>query len=132
MIGDVASLEGPDGKPLPGLATVAIQQARHAAKAIRGGKPGASTPFRYSTRARSPSSGGEGSVRDQGRGFSGVPAFLMYLGVHLYYLGGVLGRRLQVLGAWTRTGFGMLEGRVIEGELPRAEQASGASEEVRL
>ena len=29
MIGDAAKLAGPDGKPLPGLATVAIQQARH-------------------------------------------------------------------------------------------------------
>ena len=46
-IGDMASHKGPDGKPLPGLATVAIQQARHAAKAIRHGQPGPSTPFRY-------------------------------------------------------------------------------------
>jgi NADH dehydrogenase len=47
VIGDVASLAGPGGKPLPGLATVAIQQAHHVAKAIGEGQPGASTPFRY-------------------------------------------------------------------------------------
>ena len=34
-IGDATKLGGPDGKPLPGLATVAIQQARHVARAIR-------------------------------------------------------------------------------------------------
>jgi NADH dehydrogenase len=38
VIGDAANLEGPDGKRLPGLATVAIQQARHVAKAIRNGE----------------------------------------------------------------------------------------------
>ncbi len=47
VIGDMASHKGGDGKPLPGLATVAIQQAHHVAKAIRRGQPGASTPFRY-------------------------------------------------------------------------------------
>ena len=47
VIGDIANLEGPDGKPLPGLATVAIQQARHVAKAIRHGQPGATKPFKY-------------------------------------------------------------------------------------
>src|SRR3954465_532106 len=46
VIGDVACREGSDGKPLPGLATVAVQQARHVAKAIKRGAPGASTPFR--------------------------------------------------------------------------------------
>src|SRR5947209_4332709 len=42
VIGDAAKLAGSDGKPLPGLATVAIQQARHVADGIRHGKPGAS------------------------------------------------------------------------------------------
>ena len=46
-IGDMTSHPAANGKALPGLATVAIQQARHVAKAIRTGQPGASTPFRY-------------------------------------------------------------------------------------
>ncbi|HUB36977.1 MAG TPA: NAD(P)/FAD-dependent oxidoreductase, partial [Solirubrobacteraceae bacterium] len=46
-IGDASHLLGPDGRPLPGLATVAIQQARHFAEGIRAGAPGASGPFRY-------------------------------------------------------------------------------------
>jgi len=47
VIGDGASLAGPHGKPLPGLATVAIQQAHHVAKAVGSGGRGASTPFKY-------------------------------------------------------------------------------------
>jgi NADH dehydrogenase len=125
VIGDVARLAGPDGKPLPGLATVAIQQARHAAKAIRRGGAGASTPFRYRDKGALAVVGrGRAVCEIRGRGLSGFPAFLMYLGVHLYYLGGVLGRRLQVLGAWARAGFGTLRGRVVERELTSAEPAS--------
>ena len=39
VIGDAAKLAGEDGKPLPGLATVALQEARHVAEAIRQGEP---------------------------------------------------------------------------------------------
>jgi NADH dehydrogenase len=132
VIGDVASLEGPEGTPLPGLATVAIQQARHAAKAIRRGEPGATTPFRYLDKGALAVVGrGKAVCEIRGRGLSGLPAFLMYLGVHLYYLGGVLGRRLQVLGAWARTGFGTLRGRVVEGELPPAGRPSEPEKAVR-
>ena len=46
-IGDATQVEGPEGRPLPGLATVSIQQARHVAKGIRQGAAGAAGPFRY-------------------------------------------------------------------------------------
>ena len=90
-----ASLAGPDGKPLPGLATVAIQQARHVAKAIHRG-PGASTPFRYFDKGSLAVVGrGKAVCEVRGTG-SGPLAFLMYLGVSPFYLGGVGGRRLNV------------------------------------
>ena len=38
----------------------------------------------------------------------------MYLGVHLFYLGGVPGRRIKVLTAWASTAFGDRQSRVIE------------------
>ena len=96
MIGDIACLEGPDGKPLPGLATVAIQQARHVADGIRKGGPGASTPFSTSTRARWPSSAaGKAICEVRGLKLSGRLALAMYLAVHLYYLGGAPGNRMQ-------------------------------------
>ena len=60
-----------------------------------------------------------GEVR--GLRLSGPPAFLMYLGVHLYYLSGVLGRRLRVLNAWIFLGFGFEGSRVIRGRLDAIE-----------
>src|SRR3954467_4290578 len=47
VIGDAAKLAGKNGEPLPGLATVAVQEARHVADAIRDGQPGVSKPFKY-------------------------------------------------------------------------------------
>ena len=46
-IGDATVLNDPQRKPYPGLATVAIQQGRYAAKGVAAGSPGAQTPFRY-------------------------------------------------------------------------------------
>ena len=132
VIGDVASLEGADGKPVPGLATAAIQQGRHVAKAIARGEAGASTPFRYLDKGALAVVGrGRAVCEFRGRGFSGVPAYLMYLGVHLYYLGGIAGRRLQVLGDWASMAFGVLQSQVIDGELPRRAQAPGVTEPAR-
>jgi NADH:quinone reductase (non-electrogenic) len=115
LIGDAAKLTGPDGKPLPGLATVAIQQARHVADAIRHGQPGASTPFKYFDKGALAVIGfGQAVCEVRGYRLSGPIAFLMYLSVHLYYLGGVGGRRLTVLTTWLSAGFGARQNRVIE------------------
>ncbi len=118
-IGDMASHPGADGKPLPGLATVAIQQAHHVAKGILAGQPGASTPFRYFDKGALAVVGrGRAVCEVRGREISGRLAFYMYLSVHLYYLSGVLGNRLGVLRAWIEARFGVVENRVIEGRLP--------------
>jgi NADH:quinone reductase (non-electrogenic) len=125
VIGDMASHPGADGKPLPGLATVAIQQARHVAKAIRAGQPGASTPFRYFDKGALAVVGrGKAVCQVRGRQVAGHLAYYMYLGVHLYYISGIFGNRIDILGAWLRTRFGAVENRVIAGELPSAESAS--------
>src|SRR6185436_17312910 len=34
VVGDLATLDGPQGRPLPGVAAVAIQEARHAVASI--------------------------------------------------------------------------------------------------
>jgi NADH:ubiquinone reductase (H+-translocating) len=133
-IGDMASHPGKDGHPLPGLATVAIQQAHHVAKAIREGQPGASTPFRYLDKGALAVVGrGKAVCEIRGLKLSGRPAFATYLGVHLYYLSGVVGRRLRVLNAWTTARFGTRQAWVIRGELPHPDHATpdaarGASE----
>jgi NADH dehydrogenase len=123
VIGDAANLAGADGKPLPGLATVAIQQARHVARAIRRGAPGPSTPFRYFDKGALAVVGrGRAVCEVRGRRLHGLPAFLMYCFVHLFYLGGVGGRRVTVLITAIGALFGARENRVIEGELTSVER----------
>jgi NADH dehydrogenase len=124
VIGDVASLAGPAGKPLPGLATVAIQQAHHVADAIRAGRPGASTPFRYFDKGALAVVGrGKAVCEIRGRELWGRPAFFTYLGVHLYYLGGQVGRRVEVLIKWIGARFGERQSALIEGDLASVERA---------
>jgi NADH dehydrogenase len=123
VVGDVASVEGPGGKPLPGLATVAIQQAHHVAGAIRAGRPGASEPFRYFDKGALAVVGrGRAVCEIRGIELWGRPAFLTYLTVHLYYLGGQLGRRLEVLIKWIGARFGERQSALIEGELATVER----------
>jgi NADH:ubiquinone reductase (H+-translocating) len=123
VIGDIANLAGPDGKPLPGLATVAIQQAAHVAKAIRGGRAGAESPFRYRDKGALAVIGrGRAICEIRGAKLSGWPAFATYLGVHLFYLGGE-GKRIKVLTDWVTTFFGDRGNQVIEGELSTVERA---------
>jgi NADH dehydrogenase len=124
-IGDTTSLAGPGDRPLPGLATVAIQQARHVAKAIRAGRPGASTPFRYLDKGSLAVVGrGRAICEVRGRELSGHAAFATYLGVHLYYLGGGVGRRVGVLTDWVGARTGRPHHQVIQGRLPTVEQTA--------
>jgi NADH dehydrogenase len=124
VVGDAASLAGPDDKPLPGLATVAIQQAHHVAKAIRGGEPAASTPFRYLDKGALAVVGrGKAVCAIRGLELWGRPAFLTYLAVHLYYLGGQTGRRVEVLIKWVGARFGERQSALIEGDLASVERA---------
>jgi NADH:quinone reductase (non-electrogenic) len=131
VIGDVASLAGPDGRPLPGLATVAIQQAAHVAKAIHSGRPGASTPFRYLDKGALAVIGrGRAICEIRGMKLSGWPAFATYLGVHLFYLGSE-GKRGKILVDWATTWFGVRGYEVIDGELSTVERAPPRVEAVR-
>jgi NADH dehydrogenase len=121
VIGDAANLEGPDGRPLPGLATVAIQQAAHVAKAIGSGRAGGGTSFRYLDKGALAVIGrGRAICQIKGMKLSGWPAFATYLGVHLFYLGSE-GKRLRILTDWITAWFGVRGHQVIERELPAAE-----------
>jgi NADH:ubiquinone reductase (H+-translocating) len=123
VIGDVAALVGPTGKPLPGLATVAIQQGHHVAKAIAEGKPGASTPFRYFDKGALAVVGhGRAVCEIRGIELWGRPAFFTYLGVHLYYLAGQAGRRIEVLIKWIGARFGERQSALIHGKLEGIER----------
>jgi NADH:ubiquinone reductase (H+-translocating) len=131
VIGDAACLAGPDGKPLPGLATVAIQQARHVARAIRAGQAGASTPFRYFDKGALAVVGrGKAVAEVRGHRLSGWIAFLMYIGVHLFYLGGIGGRRLTVGITALGSLFGARANRVMTGPLETIERPPPAAKQV--
>jgi NADH dehydrogenase len=128
VIGDAAKLAGPDGKPLPGLATVAIQQARHVAEGIRSGGAGASTPFKYFDKGALAVVGrGKAVCEVRGHRLSGLIAFLMYVGVHLFYLGGIGGRRLTAGIDAIASLFGSRQSRVMEGGLESVERPESQS-----
>ena len=128
VIGDAAQLAGSDGKPLPGLATVAIQQARHVASAIAQGQPGATTPFQYFDKGALAVVGrGRAVCEVRGRRLYGLPAFMMYATVHLFYLGGVGGRRVTVLITAIGALFGARQNRVIEAGLASVERPMPAA-----
>ena len=129
VIGDIASLNGKDGKPLPGLATVAIQQAHHVARGIHHGGAGASTPFKYLDKGALAVVGHNRAVCEvRGLKLWGPPAFFMYLAVHLYYLGGPRGRRLEVLIKWIGARFGERQSALVEGGLAEIERAPHSSQ----
>jgi NADH:ubiquinone reductase (H+-translocating) len=89
VVGDTASL-AQDGKPLPGVAQVAMQQGRYAGRVIHCRLTGESAPrpFRYFDK---------GSMAVIGKGFailqtgklaiSGFLAWMAWAGVHLEFLG---------------------------------------------
>jgi NADH dehydrogenase len=87
VIGDLASVTQ-DGATLPGVAPVAMQQGRYVAGAIRSKSAGRPVlPFRYSDRGSLAVIGRARAVALVfGRKFSGFPAWLLWLFVHLLYL----------------------------------------------
>jgi NADH dehydrogenase len=122
-VGDATLLAAPEGKQYPGLATVAIQQARHVARAIRQGNPGATTPFRYFDKGALAVVGrGKAVCEIRGHELSGRLAFFTYLTVHMYYLGGVRGDRLKVLIDWVSARLGNPQNQVIDGRLANIER----------
>jgi len=106
VVGDTAALEQ-DGKPLPGVAQVAMQQGRYAGKLIHsritGNKP--PKPFRYFDK---------GSMAVVGKGFavlqsykarvSGFGAWLTWAVVHLQFLA-TSSLRVAVFFQWVWTYF---------------------------
>ena len=103
-IGDMVRVHDADGEPLalPGLAPVAMQEGRHAARVVRDRLRRAQTaPFRYRDRGDLATVGRAKAVGEiKGVQLSGLPAWLTWLLVHLFYLIG-LQNRLVVLIRWT-------------------------------
>jgi len=101
VIGDLAYLEAPGGKPYPQLATVAMQQGRLVARNIlRQLKHQPPRPFRYTDKGSMATIGRNSAVAQiRGLTASGFLAWLLWLVVHIYYLIGFR-NRLLVLVSW--------------------------------
>ncbi|MCZ6765853.1 MAG: NAD(P)/FAD-dependent oxidoreductase [bacterium] len=120
VIGDLASFVQ-DGKPLPGVAPVAMQQGSFAAKTIRRRLAGRPTPpFRYKNRGNLAVIGRAAAVCDLGRfRFSGRPAWLLWLFIHIAYLV-EYDNRIKVLTQWAADYFTRKRGaRLITGKDPQ-------------
>ena len=102
VIGDMAALADEKGRPLPGVAPVAMQQGRYVARAIAGrlaGRPIAE-PFRYRDKGSMATIGRGRAIADLGfLRLSGYPAWLAWLFIHLMYLV-QFGNRVLILVQW--------------------------------
>lgn len=99
VIGDLASFSHQTGKPLPGVAQVAIQQGRHAALNITraiAGAPG--QPFRYTDFGNMATVGRNAAIADFGfLRVSGFAGWLLWLFVHILFLIGFRNRTSVML-----------------------------------
>jgi NADH dehydrogenase len=89
ITGDLASAVGKDGKPLPGVAQVAIQGGAYAAKVIRQRLEGKRDikPFHYFDKGDMAVIGRAAAIANIfGFHVSGFPAWLIWLFIHLMYI----------------------------------------------
>jgi NADH dehydrogenase len=120
VIGDLARGRDQEGQPLPGLAPVAIQQARYVANAIqarlRGSMP---PPFRYLDKGSLATIGRAAAVAQFGSlHLGGFLAWVIWLFVHLMYIVG-FENRLLVFIQWAFSYFTFnRRARLITGPSP--------------
>ncbi len=100
-IGDMVQVRGQD--PLPGVAPVAMQMGRYAARKIR---TGSTAPFKYKDKGNLATIGRARAVAELPPGLKlwGFPAWTMWLAIHLWYLVGFQNRLLVFI----RWGFSFL------------------------
>ena len=101
VIGDLANFSHQTGQPLPGVSPVAMQQGRHAARNIlRMIKNRERRPFRYWDKGSMATIGRKKAVADLNFvHLSGLPAWLVWLFVHIIFLVGFR-NRVAVLFQW--------------------------------
>jgi NADH dehydrogenase len=136
VIGDLASFEQ-NGDPIPGVAPAAMQMGRYVGRAIASDlKGGERKPFHYVDKGALSTIGRAAAVAEFGRlHISGLPAWLVWVGVHIMYLIGFRNRILVMIQwawAWLFYQRGI---RLITGEtslqLRRARAPNAQEEEAR-
>jgi NADH dehydrogenase len=121
VIGDLASFAGPNGRPLPGVAQVAIQMGRHAARNVRRALKGEGyEPFVYRDLGNMATIGRASAIADFGwLRLKGWVGWLAWLFVHILNLIGFR-NRLVVLVQWAWAYFSYQRAiRLITGRDPR-------------
>jgi NADH:ubiquinone reductase (H+-translocating) len=105
-IGDMALVMGDNGKPVPGVSPAAMQMGKHVARVIENeitsdAKPTTRPAFKYWDKGTMATIGRSAAVALIGKlKFSGYPAWLAWLFIHLIFLIGFR-NRLSVLFQWT-------------------------------
>jgi NADH dehydrogenase len=124
IVGDLAIAKQRNGKPVPGVAPAAIQEGRYVAREILRRVAGEPTKaFRYTDKGDVATIGRLAGVADIrwlgpfGR-LSGKLAWLMWLGIHIFYLIGFANRIVvTVRWAWSFFTKGRSTRLITEGEL---------------
>ncbi len=125
VVGDLSVLKDAEGKPVPGLAPVAMQEGKHAAHNIRRqlqGKP--MTPFSYWDRGSYAVIGRGHAVGIAFRSFkqAGFGAWMAWLLIHITFLIGFRSRLAVLLNwAYSYLTFGK-SARIITGPSPRLDR----------
>jgi NADH:ubiquinone reductase (H+-translocating) len=100
-LGDMVRVRGADGTPVtyPGVAPVAIQQGHYAGKLVADRLKGQTTkPFHYFDKGNLATIGrGRAVAQIKFLKLSALPAWLVWLGVHLFYLIGFQNRLLVMI-----------------------------------
>ena len=118
VVGDLASFTGPDGRPLPGVAQVAIQMGKHAARNIRRAvAQQEAAPFRYMDLGNMATIGRAFAIADFGwLRLRGLIGWLAWVFVHIMNLIGFR-NRVVVLVQWAWAYFSYQRAiRLITGE----------------
>ena len=121
VIGDMAVFTHQTGHPLPGTCPVAIQQGRYMGMNIRRRLNGQSMePFHYVNRGNLATIGRAHAVADLGKiRLSGLPAWLAWLFVHIFFLIGFRNRFIVIF-EWAWAYFTFQRGaRLITGDLDK-------------
>lgn len=128
IIGDAAHCRGADGKPLPGIAPVAMQQGRYVGQVVaQRVPPERRRPFVYADRGMLATIGRAKAVAQLGRlTFAGVPAWLLWCFVHIFFLIGIR-NRMRVMLEWIwyyltfKPGARLIQGSETSGDQPPAD-----------
>lgn len=120
VIGDLACVPGKDGRPLPGVAPVAMQQGEYVADVVGRRLSGNPTwPFTFKNKGNLAVIGRNAAVADLGGvTLSGFPAWLLWVFIHIRYLI-EFDNKMLVLFQWAWNYFTRKRGaRLITGDSP--------------